>query len=477
MLKSLRRKLTLHRRPELDPRWQAQQGHPDALPLREGLFWLIAPLVYLKRDAWERAKPRVADQLWCNLPAAKDDLRALASYSYGGIQRIAREGIRSIAGRLGDQQQNISQPDRELALDVLAAFACDQSWEMRMTVVESLPLLLAVPSLHESALEITAAQVADESYYVAEKALAVLASVDDAADRLARLLRDGPTSAQSMALPAVRMLAKERPDAITDELIDATANLLKNEEGNLSYLATKTFLELTESLPDKAAQVRGALSADLQILFPKFMDQFTDERFTRSTIAKQVAVLCRLVAPAIELVVAALEDSKPQVREGAARTLCALGPLTAEGKGALDERLGKESNWPALVWAAAAWEAVTDVALPVERWPVIPPIWQMVFFEVENEDALPVGVRIEPTTPLTGLLKLEQGIHYLYWPHDHGEMSSERLLDNYMPLKLENLSDEKANGLIGIEVDITGSYRNHAVSVETLERRAGRSPG
>ncbi len=95
----------------------------------------------------------------------------------------------------------------------------------------------------------------------------------------------------------------------------------------------------------------------------------------------------------------------------------------------------------------------------------------MVFFETENDDDVPTGVRFESAFPLTGVLNRESGFLKLYWPEKHGVLSSDKLLDDYRPIIPEGLADDVATDLLGQEVDITGTYRNHRISVETIERR------
>ena len=474
VLKSLRRIFLLRRRPELDPRWQTREGAPEAQPLPEDLFWLVASVVDLKVDAWERAKPRISDYFWRNLGRADTDLRALLSYRYDPMRRLANDGIRLIAARMIQERRDGSDTDLHPALSVLKALSTHDDWGVRMTVTECLPSLLPVQDLRESVLEIAAARVSDDSYYVAEKATALLTDTAEVSDWLIRLLAGGTESARSMVLRSVRKLADDRREAVTDELVKATAQLLSCSEGITSYLATKTLLKLMEGLPDRAAAIERYLTEDMAVLFPKLIDQFDGEGFSRAGVAAQAAALCRTQAIGCQLLVASLDDRRSPVREGVARVLCALGESAVESRVALEERMRSESDWSALVWAAAAWEAVSGRPLPEDRWPVVPAIWQMVFYLMENQDSIPVGVRFEPSNPLCGLLKREQETFYLYWPANHGVTSSDRLLDDYMPLTLEDLSDDAASGVLGKEVEITGTYRDHKLSVDTLGPRRPR---
>lgn len=474
VLKSLRRFFLLRRRPELDPRWQTRDGAPEAQSLSEDLFWLVASVADLKVSEWERAQPRISDYFWRNLGSANSDLRALFSYRHDPMRRVARDGIRLIAARMSQERQDISETDLRQALSVLEAASEHDDWGVRMTVTECLPALLAVPDLRQSALEIAAARVSDDTYYVAEKAMALLTDTEEVSDWLIRLLAGRSESARSMALGSVRKLADDRRGAVTDELVKATAQLLSCSEGITSYLATKTLLKLIESLPDRAAENERYLTENLAALFPKLMDQFDDERFSRAEVAAQAAALCRTQATGCDLLVASLDDGRPRVREGAARVLSALGESAVGSRGALEERMRDESDWSALVWAAAAWEAVSGRPLPEDRWPVVPAIWQAVFFETENQDSIPVGVRFGTSNPLRGCLEEGHGTFHLSLPHDHGVMSSDRLLDDYMPLALRGLSDDAGSALSGKEVEITGTYRGHKLLVDTLSPRRPR---
>jgi hypothetical protein len=139
----------------------------------------------------------------------------------------------------------------------------------------------------------------------------------------------------------------------------------------------------------------------------------------------------------------------------------------------LKSRISDEPNWSAQVWMAAAWEAVTGTTLPETDWPSVPGVWQMVFFETSNEDAVPAGVRFEAASPLKGLLKSEGDSLYLYWPEDHGVLSSDKLLDDYGPITLHGLMDGDFADLLGQAVDVTGTYRNHEIRVETISARRG----
>jgi hypothetical protein len=375
---------------------------------------------------------------------------------------------------MSQERRDTRDTDLHQALSVLEALSAHDDWLARMTVTECLPPLLAVQDVRESVLEIAAARVSDHSYYVAEKALALLTDTEEISDWLTRLLSGGTESARSKVLQAVRRLADDRAGALTDEILKAAAQLLSCSEGITSYLATKTLLKLMEGLPDRAAAIERYLTEHMAVLFPKLVDQFDDERFSRAGVAAQAAALCRTQATGCHLLVASLDDSRPPVREGVARVLCALGESAVGSRVALEERIRSESDWSALVWAAAAWEAVSGRPLPEDRWPVVPAIWQMVFYLMENQDSIPVGVRFEPSNPLCGLLKREHETFYLYWPVDHGVTSSDRLLDDYMPLELEDLFDDAGSGLLGKEVEITGSYRDHKLSVDTLGPRRPR---
>lgn len=474
MLKSFRRKRALRRHPELDPHWQVSNGHPEALPLREELFWFVVPIADLKANARETAKPGITDFFWHHLGTAAADLNALASYTSWALQDIARFAIRGIAERTAETGPALTEADRERSLELMAELARDGDYGLRMTVVESLPLLLQEPSLCEKALEIAITQVSDDNYYVWEPALDAIVSLPDAAAGLQQLIETGSAEARCRAPRAILKLAQERPDAVSASLLDSATDLLADEQIGMRHIAATAFLELVGDLPARAAQLQAALGDNLAGLVPAFVSQFADKNsgWARSTVATQAADLCRHVEPAIELVVEMLNDDRAGVREGGARTICQLGTLDAKSLKLLDNRQRTETDWNAQLWMTAAIEAVTGEILPVERWPVVPPVWQMEFFECENEDAVPAGVRFEERKPLTGLLKLEYDTYYLYWPDDHGLTSSERLLDNYRPLSLAELSDEAARNLEGKEVDITGSYRKHKVKVATAVAHA-----
>lgn len=108
---------------------------------------------------------------------------------------------------------------------------------------------------------------------------------------------------------------------------------------------------------------------------------------------------------------------------------------------------------------------------------MVPAVPRMVFFLMDNEDAVPAGVRFESARPLTGLLQREHGTLYLYCPHDHGVTSSERLLDDHMPLRLEGVDEKAASELLESEVEVTGTHRRHEVHADRLEPRRGGAVG
>ena len=474
MLKSLRRKVALRRHPEFDPSWQVTRGHPEALPLREELFWLAVPIADMRAGERQDAKPVVVEFFWRRLAAARGDLVALTSYTSPVLQEIARLAVCGIAERIAETSTAVTEAERKNALELFADLARDGDYEIRITVAETLALLLQAPSAREQALAIAIRQAGDDNYYVAEAAREGILAMPNAAAGLKELIDTGSAGARARAPKGILKLARASPDAVSTPLLDAAITLLADDVIGIRYIAATAFLELAEILPERAAELQAALKENLDSLLPAFVNQFADKRqgWPPSTIAEQTAKLCRLIAPAVEHVVAMLSDDKACVREGGARTICRLGTLKPGSLRLLDEQQRTENDWNTRLWLAAAIEAVTGEALPVERWPVVPAIHQMVFFESENHDAIPAGVRFEPGNPLRGHLKREQGCAYLYWPDDHGVTSSDRLLDDYAPLSLEG---EIPTDLDDAEVDVTGFYRHHTLQIESIRPSARRS--
>jgi len=344
----------------------------------------------------------------------------------------------------------------------------EDEWNIRMSRADALPQLLAQKDGRDQAVSAAIELASDESYYIAEKAVYALAACSDASRALITVMETGSNRAQVLALQAVREMAEERPDA---NLIHAAADLLRAPVSVTSFVATLTLLTLSEQLQEKSTSARDYLVKNLQELYPSLVDRFADKLFVRSVVAGHVTALCKLVPGAVDLVIRSLDDSRAEVREGAARTICRLDGSTSEAMDTLDQRITDEANWPARVWAAAAWEAVRGAPLPEDRWPVVAATWQMMFFETENDDDVPTGVRFESAFPLTGVLNRESGNLLLYWPEKHGVLSSDKLLDDYRPIVPEGVADDVATDLLGQEVEITGTYRNHRISVETIERR------
>ncbi len=344
----------------------------------------------------------------------------------------------------------------------------EDDWDTRMSRADALPQLLAQEDGRDQAVSAAIELASDESYYIAEKAVYALAACSDASRALITVMEAGSDQAQVLALQAVRKMAEERPDA---DLIHAAADLLRAPVSATSFVATKTLMILSERLQEKSTSARDYLVKNLQELFPSLIDRFADKLFVRSDVAGHVTDLCKLVPATIDLVIQSLDDSRAEVREGAARTICRLDGSTSEAMDTLNKRITNEANWAARVWAAAAWEAVRGAPLPEDRWPVVAATWKMVFFETENDDDVPTGVRFESDFPLTGVLNRESGYLLLYWPEKHGVLSSDKLLDDYRPIIPEGLADDVATDLLGQEVDITGTYRKHRISVETIERR------
>jgi len=358
-------------------------------------------------------------------------------------------------------------------LHTLIEMSNDDDWGVRMSVVEALPELLKADDNHEALLNIAVQRASDENYYVAEKAIDALASSVDGPGIFSIVLAKGSQRAQSLALQAIGRNGKTRPDSVNDDLLAAAAALLADPENITRFVATKTLLALAERLPGKSVLIEEYLIENLQDLYPATADRFTDERFARSTVAGHVADLCKRVPGAIDLTIVFLSDDRPGVREGAARAICRLGDSAAHTKNALTLRISEEPSWAVQVWLAAAWEAVTGTTLPEAAWPSVPGVWQMVFFETENEDVVPAGVRFEAHSPLKGLLKSEGDSLYLYWPDNHGVSSSDRLLDEYGPIALHGLMEGDFADLLGQAVDVTGTYRNHEIRVETISARCG----
>jgi hypothetical protein len=469
MLKSFRRKLALRRHPELDPHWQVSKGHPEALPLREELFWFAVPIADLKAGDRESTKPAIAEFFWRNLSTAGADLKALTSYTSPALQDIARFAIQGIARKAGETDSAAAGDDLQRSLDLLAELALDDDRGIRMSVAESLPLLLQSLPVREQALDIAIAQVGDDNYYVWDAALGAIVGLPGAAGAIEHLIETGSAEARCRAPRAILNLAQERAGEISASLIDAATELLTDEMIGIRHICSTAFLDLAELLPDRVSQLQAALGDNISNLFPGFVSLFAqkDSGWAPSTIATQAAELCRHVEPAIELVVELLNDETAAVREGAARIICQLGSLDAASLRLLDELQQNETEWKAQLWMTAAIEAVTAEILPVERWPLAPAIPQMIFFETQNENAIPAGVRFEPGVPLEGRLRREHGNRYLYWPDDHGVTSSDRLLDDYMPLLVDGDTAE----LDDAEVQVTGYYRKHRVTVMSAKPR------
>lgn len=344
-----------------------------------------------------------------------------------------------------------------------------QDYDARMTLAEALPDSLAREDTRELAIESALALASDDNYYVAEKAVYALLSRDDTSLAFKTILETGTGQARALVLQAIRQLADERPDAVNESLIRAIARLLQNAESITCFVATKTLLQLHKTLPAQATSIRSLLEQNLQSVYSSVIDRFADKRFAPATVAGHLVDLCTVVQEAIDLVIASLLDDRPAVREGAARSIAKLGEHAARAAEILDEHIVNEPNWPARVWAAAAWEAVTGRTLPEACWPVVTPIWQMVFFETHNADAVPTGVRFHTSCPLEGVLKHEHGSLYLYWPDNHGVTSSERLLDNYGPISVHPMTEDDVSDPSDQVVEITGTYREHRISAETIK--------
>ena len=313
----------------------------------------------------------------------------------------------------------------------------------------------------------------DDSYYVAEQAVLALRSFEEPATAFTDILKSGSDQARTLVLQAIRHLVEERPEAISDDLFRVTAELLNAADGDIRFVATRTMLYFATVPSDRASLAKDQLRENLPGVFPAVVDRFADPRFTRSQAAGFMADLCQHVPETVDLVVASLHDSRPALREGIARTICRIDVPLDRVVDDLVHLFETDPKWPVRVWAAAAWEAVTGNTLPVECWPVVREIPQMVFFESDNADAVPAGARFSEESPLKGVLKRECDSYWLYWPDDHGVTSSDRLLDDYGPLSVDGLTDD-ASDLLGQPVAITGTYRNHRISVETIKPRRRR---
>ena len=310
----------------------------------------------------------------------------------------------------------------------------------------------------------------DDNYYIAEKAVLALLTFREPAEAFTEILKSGSDQARILVLQAIRHLADEQPQAITDDVFRVTTEQLNAEDADTRFVATKTMLYLATALPERTTTIESQLRKSLPGIFPATVDRFADARFTRSQVAGFLADLCSRVPETTDLVVASLHGRRPALREGIARTICRISIPAERVIDDLVHLVETDPEWPVRAWAAAAWEAVAGHALPVECWPVARGVWQMVFFELDNDDDVPAGTRFDEESPLIGVLKQEGDSLWLYWPDDHGVTSSDRLLDDYEPLLVDGLTDD-ASDLLGQPVAITGTYRNHKISAETVELR------
>ena len=349
-----------------------------------------------------------------------------------------------------------------------------KDYNAKMTRAEALPEMLAREETREAALADAVTLACEDNYYVAEKAVDALVLCSDPSRPFMAILTTGSNQARSLVLQATRRLAEERPNTVSNDLIQAADEFLQFSDSITRFVATRTLLSVAESLPEQSASIRRYLEENLQSAYSGIADRFTDKRFVPSAVASHLVDLCTSMPKAIDLVVASLTDDRPIVREGAARTIARLGEIANSAAEILDDRITNESNWSARIWAAAAWEAVTDRALPEDRWPVARgEVWQMVFFESENADVVPAGVRFDANRPLRGILKREDGALCLDWPDNHGVTSSDRLLDDYGPISVHGFTGDLSDHF-GQAVKVTGMYRDHKIFAETIDvRRRG----
>ena len=356
-----------------------------------------------------------------------------------------------------------SQPQPEVA--------GGDDYNAKMTRAEALPESLAREETREAALADAVMLASDDDYYVAEKAVDALVLCGDPSHPFMATFATGSDQARALVLQATGRLAEKRPDAVSGDLIQAAAKLLQARDSVTRFVATRTLLSVAESLPGQSASIRAHLEESLQSAYSGIADRFADKLFVPSDVAGHLVDLCTSIPEAIDLVVTSLSDDRPIVREGAARTIARLGKLANSAVEILDNRITNESNWSARIWAAAAWEAVRDRALPDDRWPVARgEVWQMVFFESENADVVPAGVRFDANRPLRGVLKREYGALYLDWPDNHGVTSSDRLLDDYGPILVRGFTGDLSEHF-GQAVEVTGMYRDHKIFAETIDAR------
>lgn len=304
------------------------------------------------------------------------------------------------------------------------------------------------------------ALASDDNYYAARDAVQALLGLPDAADALVEILDCGSNQARILALQAVPRIADDETRALDEKLLRATAEQLQAEDEDTRFVAIRIMLRLA------AVQLRESLPGVCATL----INRFADDRLTRSDIATILADLCQQVPEATDLVIPALRDKRPTVREGIARTICQIPvPVGRVGED-LEQLVATDPDWSVRAWTAAAWEFVSGRRLPVEKWPVVSGIPNMVFFQTDNKDSVPAGARFEESSPLIGVLKQEGDSPWLYWPDDHGITSSERLLDDYGPIPVDGLADD-ASSLFGQHVEVTGTYRDYRIVAEQVEAR------
>ncbi len=460
----------------LNSRTRGKNEMPPADPLPSSLVWMISRLSYGNKASSSRSKERIGKYFCDHFDQTLRLFLVLLSYDWIKIRSVALDGMLLLGNRAA--QPETGEDFREKTIEILIEMTRQPDFIVRQTALKSLKPISEVETSTTSIFSTAAELLSDTVVYVAEEARdLLLARGESGVPWFLKALRNGNSDGRMITMRALANLSKENAGFITPKVLNSVSVLIESEDSKTSYLAAVHVLTLINAVQFDTSGVRNILPGRFERALRGFLQQLNNEEaWWRAKVAKNIARFFSYAPVMLHPLIEALSSDKKYIQEGVARTFEAIGEKAQDALVPLKNILKGKHNDMIHFRAAAAYKAVSSHALPEKLIPTVRYSFHDIFFKVQNQNDVPTAVRFSTYQPICGKLIKTGEQYYLGLPHNHGIVSTDKLLDDHAWLDLEGLENQNVEELIDKEVELTGIYRNHTIHVEAIALRGELKP-
>ena len=449
---------------------------PPADPLPSSLVWMIFRLSYRNKASSSRSKVRIEKYFHDHFDQAHKLFNRLLSYDWLKIRYVALDGMLLLGNRAA--QPETGEDFREKTIEIFIEMTRHPDFIVRQTALKGLRPISESHPPSSAILSAAADLLSDGTFYVAEDARDfLLAQGEFGVKWFLKTLRNGNPDGRVITMRALADLSKKEPSRITPNVLNSVAALIDSEDSGISYFAAVHTLTLMDTVQFDTSGIKEILPLGFERALPGFLQQLNNEEaWWRAKVAKNIARFFSYAPVMLKPLIEALSSDKKYIQEGVARTFEAIGEKARDALTPLRKILEGEYHDIILFRAAAAYEAISCNEIPEILIPTVRHSFHDVFFKIQNKNDVPTAVRFSFNRPLCGKLVKSADQYCLGLPHDHGIVSTDKLLDDHAWIDLEGLETEIKEKLINKEVELTGIYRSHTLYVEAIALRGELKP-